>query len=157
MIRRATPSDAAAIAAIWNTAIRDTTVTFTATEKSQGEVAKLLTDATPCFVVQHATRVVGFARYFPFRGGDGYRFSAEHTVMLAQTAQGQGAGRALMGALFDHAQSSGKHTLHACISGENTDAIAFHAKLGFTTLAVLPQVGFKFGRWIDLVIMQKRL
>jgi len=100
---------------------------------------------------------LGFARYFQFRGGEGYRYSVEHTIMLADAAQGKGVGRALMAAFCDHAKMQGMHTMHAGVSAENPNAVAFHAKCGFTTLAVLPEVGFKFGRWIDLVLMQKRL
>lgn len=157
MIRRATQSDATEIAAIWNHAIRETTITFNPVEKPESEVAALLGDATPCFVYEQDGAVLGFARYFPFRGGEGYRFSVEHTIMLTDAAQGKGVGRAMMGVLCDHARASGKHMMHAGISAENENAVAFHAACGFATLAVLPEVGFKFGRWIDLVLMQKRL
>ena len=157
MIRRATTSDAAEIKAIWNHAIRETTNTFNPVEKSQAEVAQLLNIKTPCFIYARGAQVWGFARYFPFRSGEGYRFSVEHTVMLADQARGAGAGRALMEALCDHAKAAGKHTMHAAVSRENPQAVAFHAAIGFRTLAVLPEVGFKFGRWIDLVLMQKRL
>lgn len=157
MIRRATPEDALAIAAIWNHAIRETTITFNPTLKTVGEVAGLINEATPCYVYEDENTVKGFARYFPFRGGEGYRFSVEHTVMLMNAAQGKGAGRALMTALCDHAKAAGLRMMHAGISAENPKAVDFHHKCGFTTLAVLPEVGFKFGRWIDLVLMQKRL
>lgn len=157
MIRRAKRDDAAGIAAIWNHAIRETTITFTPTEKTTDEIANLINEVTPCFVLEVENKLVGFARYFQFRGGDGYRFSAEHTIMLTGRVQGQGHGRALLMALCEHAAQAGMHTMHACISGENSDAIEFHRACGFTALAVLPQVGFKFGRWIDLVLMQKQL
>jgi len=157
MIRRATPSDAPAIAAIWNQAIRDTTFTFNPVEKTDAEVALLINDLTPCFVFGNENNALGFARYFQFRGGEGYRYSVEHTIMLTDAAQGKGVGRALMAAFCDHAKMQGMHTMHAGVSAENPNAVAFHAKCGFTTLAVLPEVGFKFGRWIDLVLMQKRL
>ncbi|MDG1377220.1 MAG: GNAT family N-acetyltransferase [Yoonia sp.] len=157
MIRRAIPADAPAIARIWNQTIRATTITFNPTEKTLAEVAAALNDETPCFVFEHSGQVLGFARYFQFRGGEGYRFSCEHTILLANQLHGKGAGRALLAALCDHAKTAGMHTMHAAVSAENPGAVAFHTACGFTTLAVLPEVGFKFGRWIDLVLMQKRL
>tara|TARA_R110002051_G_scaffold104963_1_gene177814 strand:- start:30376 stop:30849 length:474 start_codon:yes stop_codon:yes gene_type:complete len=157
LIRLATYADAPAIAAIWNPVIARTTVTFTPDEKTAAQVADLIAPQTPCLVVTHAGQVVGFARYGPFRGGAGYRFSAEHTIIIHPDAQGQGSGRLLLGALCDHAKGAGIHMLHAGISAENPRAVDFHATCGFTSLAVLPEVGFKFGRWIDLVLMQKRL
>tara|TARA_R110002167_G_scaffold366284_2_gene594384 strand:- start:114677 stop:115150 length:474 start_codon:yes stop_codon:yes gene_type:complete len=157
LIRLATDADAPAIAAIWNPVIACTTITFTPDEKTAAQVVDLITPQTPCLVAVHAGQVAGFARYGPFRGGAGYRFSAEHTILLHPSARGQGIGRILLGALCDHAQGAGLHMLHAGISAENPRAVEFHASCGFRTLAVLPEVGFKFGRWIDLVLMQKRL
>ncbi|KJZ19738.1 GNAT family N-acetyltransferase [Loktanella sp. S4079] len=155
MIRAATDADAPEVAEIWNSAIRDTTITFNPDEKSVAEVAELIKNA--CFVWEYEGRVLGFARYFQFRGGAGYRFTVEHTIMLHPDAQGQGAGRKLMDAICADAKAAGMHTLFAGCSGENPDAVRFHAALGFQTVATLREVGFKFGRWIDLVLMQKHL
>lgn len=156
MIRPAVATDASAVAQIWNAAIRDTTITFNPVEKSVAEVAGMITDGR-CLIWEEAGQVLGFARYFQFRGGEGYRFTAEHTVMLHPDGQGRGGGRALMQALCDHAKAAGWHTLFAGCSAENPGAVTFHANLGFETVATLPEVGFKFDRWIDLVLMQKRL
>ena len=155
MIRPATPDDAPAIAAIWNKVIRDTTITFNPDEKTVEEVAGLI--AKNCLVWEEDGQLLGFARYFQFRGGAGYRFSAEHTILLDDAAKGRGGGRALMGALCDHARDAGMHTMFAGCSAENPGAVRFHAAMGFVTVATLSEVGFKFGRWIDLVLMQKRL
>ena len=156
MIRPATTSDAAQIAAIWNHAIRDTVITFNPVEKTVEEVAALMTPTQP-FLVWDDDGVQGFARYGQFRGGEGYRFSVEHTIMLRDTVQSKGAGRALLTVLCEKAQAAGMHMMFAGVSAENEGAVAFHSKMGFTTAAVLPEVGFKFGRWHDLVLMQKRL
>lgn len=155
MIRPATPQDAPQIAAIWNHAIRETTITFNPVEKTDAEVADLT--ARACLVWEDAGRVLGFARYFQFRGGEGYRFTVEHTIMLHADGHGQGGGRQLMAALCAHAKAAGMHTMFAGCSAENPGAVAFHAKMGFQEVARLPEVGFKFGRWIDLVLMQKIL
>lgn len=155
MIRAAIPSDAAQIAAIWNHAIRETTITFNPVEKTDEEVATLT--AQDCLVWEEAGRIMGFARYFPFRGGEGYRFTVEHTIMLHDEGHGNGAGRRLMEALCADAKAAGKHSMFAGCSAENRGAVAFHARLGFQEVATLPEVGFKFGRWIDLVLMQKFL
>ena len=155
MIRPATPQDAPAIAAIWNKVIRETTITFNPDEKTAAEVAELT--AKNCLVWEEDSQLLGFARYFQFRGGAGYRFTAEHTILLDDAAQGRGGGRALLAALCDHARDAGLHTMFAGCSAENPGAVRFHAALGFAKVATLPEVGFKFGRWIDLVLMQKRL
>ena len=81
MIRPATAADTAAIAAIWNAAIRETTVTFNPIEKTAPEVAALIA-ATPCLVWDAGGQIHGFARYFQFRGGRGYAHTAEHTILL---------------------------------------------------------------------------
>lgn len=155
MIRTATSADAPQIAAIWNHAIRETTITFNPVEKSDEEVAGLT--AQNCLVWDEDGQILGFARYFPFRGGEGYRFTVEHTIMLHAAGHGQGGGKRLMEALCAHAKAAGKHSMFAGCSAENAGAVAFHARLGFQEVATLREVGFKFGRWIDLVLMQKRL
>ena len=157
MIRAATASDAQAVAAIWNDAILNSTVTFNPDAKSVVEVADVIARTTPCLVSVVDGRVTGFARYFQFRGGAGYAQTAELTVMVAKGFRGMGTGRALVSALCDRALADGMHSIIAGCSAENPTAVKFHTQLGFQQLAVLPQVGFKFGRWIDLVLMQKML
>lgn len=161
MIRAALAGDAQAIAAIWNRVIRDTLATFTTIEKTvdglAGDIKAARAEGKPFLVVEEAGEVVGFATYSPFRGGPGYRFTMEHTVHLADAARGRGLGRALMQALEEHARAAGVHSLWAGISGENPDAVGFHAALGYAQVAQLPEVGHKFGRWMDLVLMQKIL
>ncbi len=154
-IRAAIPADAPQIADIWNHAIRATTITFNPIEKSNAEVVELI--AENCLIWEEKGQVLGFARYFPFRGGEGYRFTVENTIMLHDDGHGLGGGRALMEALFADAKAAGKHTMFAGCSAENAGAVRFHTKLGFQTVATLPEVGFKFGRWIDLVLMQRIL
>lgn len=157
ILRDAAPTDAAMICAFWNPAIRDTVITFNSVQKTQAEVAQMIA-ARPFFhVVELNGQVQGFVTYDQFRGGVGYRHTVEHTIVLAPAAQGQGAGCALMEVAVAHARAAAVHSLIAGVSGENAAGVAFHAAMGFETVATLPEVGRKFDRWMDLVLMQKRL
>ena len=153
MIRPATASDAAWIAAIWNAVIADTLVTFTTEPKTEALIADMIV-SRPVFVLPDRG---GFATYGPFRAGPGYAATVEHTILLAPQARGAGQGRALMQTLMDHARSQNLHVMVAGISGANPAAVAFHAALGFDTVAQMPQVGRKAGQWLDLILMQKQL
>lgn len=161
MIRDATPADAPAIAAIWNPIIRDTAITFNSAEKTDAEIAAMIrarqADGHGFLVAEEGGPVLGFATYAQFRGGLGYARTMEHTILLSPAAHGRGLGRALMTALEDHARAGGAVSLFAGVSAENAAGRAFHAALGFAEVAVLQRVGFKFGRMMDLVLMQKFL
>lgn len=158
MIRPAAPPDAGAIVAIWNHVIRDTTITFTTQEKTEAELCELITDRAPGFVVaEEGGEIMGFATYGLFRDGPGYAHTRELTIQLATEGQGRGLGRALMSALEAVAREDGVHVLMAGISGANPGSVAFHARLGFKTCGTLREVGRKWGRWLDLVLMQKIL
>ena len=102
-------------------------------------------------------RLLGFASAGPFRAGPGYTHTLEHSIILAEDAAGKGLGHALMARLEAEASTAGAHSLIAGISAENPRAVAFHARLGFREVGRLPEVGFKFGRWMGLVLMQKML
>lgn len=156
MIRPACAEDAPAIAAIWNRIIRETVATFTTEGKDPAAIVTSIADQ-PFWVSEDSGKVTGFATYSQFRAGPGYAHTMEHSVHITAGAQGKGIGRALMAALEGHARANSVHSLLAGISGENTSAIAFHAALGYGPTARLPQMGRKFGRWHDLVLMQKFL
>jgi phosphinothricin acetyltransferase len=160
ILRPATPADAPAIAAIWNPIIRETTVTFTTEEKTfEGLVADIALRAAlyqPFLVADH-DGVLGFATYGAFRAGPGYAHVGEHTVILGPAARGQGVGRAMLGALCDHARAAGLTQMIGGISAENATALAFHARMEFAEIARLPGVGRKFGRFIDLVLLARDL
>jgi L-amino acid N-acyltransferase YncA len=161
LIRAATPEDAGAIAAVWNPYIRDTTVTFNPVEKSTADVAQMLADRDrlghATLVAVAGVKVVGFATYAQFRSGAGYATCMEHSILLAPAARGLGAGRALMSGIMTHARNAGAHQMIAGVSAENTDGVAFHAALGFAEITRVREAGQKFGRFIDLVLMQKFL
>ena len=157
MIRNAHASDAPAIAAIWNPIIRDTAITFSSIEKSLEEVEALITDAPLCIVDEADGDVTGFAYLSQFRGGPGYARTMELSIHLAPDARGKGRGRVLMDALVDWANAEGCGSLWAGVSAENPGSVDFHHRCGFETVTVLPKVGFKFGRWLDLTLMRRAL
>lgn len=156
MIRPARPDDAGAIAAIWNHVIRDTTQTFTTAQKDVAALAAQI-GTQPFLVADDGTGVLGFVTWSQFRNGPGYAYTVEHSIHVAAGARGNGLGRALMTAAEDAARGAGLHSMIAGVAGENAGGAAFHAAIGYATIARLPQVGWKFGRWHDLVLMQKML
>ena len=157
MIRAATAADAPGIQALWNLAIRDTLITFNSVEKTLDEVREAIQSHDAFLVAQEGGMVLGYAAFGPSRAGIGYVPTKEHSIMLAPEARGRGIGRALMAQLADTARAQGVHSLIAGVSGSNPGAEEFHAALGFAKVAVVPEVGFKFDRWHDLVLMQKFL
>ena len=161
MIRPATQADIPALLAIWNPVIRHTTITFSSEEKTAASLQALIDERVAggfCFVVaERAGQVAGFATYAQFRSGNGYARTLEHTVILGPAARGLGLGRALMAAVEAHAFAGGGHTIYAAVSADNSEGIAFHAAIGYREMAVLPEAGWKFGHWIGVVLMMKKL
>nr|WP_296748386.1 GNAT family N-acetyltransferase [Thioalkalivibrio sp.] len=160
-IRYANGGDAAAIAAIWNPQIRDSAFTFDHRVYSVDDIAAMIVERQAAghvwVVVEHERHISGFASFAPFRQGDGYGRTMEHTIFLDPEAGGDGLGELLMQAVEHEARARGVHSLIACVTGENSVALKFHRNLGFATVGTIPQAGWKFGRWIDLVILQKML
>lgn len=158
IVRQAREQDAGAICGIFNPIIRHSTVTFTTVERRTETVRDDIGKRGPAFLVleQHGD-VVGFATFGSFRSGPGYVQTAEHSIHLAPSCRGRGLGRALMDRLQQVATSQGIHVLIAAISGSNPAAIAFHDAIGFDMTGRLPEVGFKAGAYLDLVLMQKIL
>lgn len=101
--------------------------------------------------------VTGFASFGDFRAWPGYRFTVEHTVHVRSDKRGQGVGTALMRPLLQRAAGLGKHVMIAGVDAENARSLAFHERLGFVRVAHFREVGFKFGRWLDLVFLQRIL
>ena len=160
-VRYANTGDAEAIAVIWNPQIRETPFTFDHDVYSVAEIAAMIAQrqdaAQAWFVVEEDGRISGFASFAPFRKGEGYGRTMEHTIFLDPEAGGDGLGELLMQAIEHEARARGVHSLIACVTGENSVALKFHRNLGFATVGMIPQAGWKFGRWIDLVILQKML
>ena len=111
-------------------------------------------------VAEHDSDVIGFAAYGDFCGSGkwpGYRYAVEHTIHVDQRWWGRGVGRSLLSALIDDAGAKGVHVMVAAIDGDNHESLRFHERLGFTTTARMPEIGTKFGRWLELVLMQRIL
>lgn len=157
ILRDATAADAEAIAAIWNREIRDGVSTFNTIEKELGAIKAATASEVVFLVAEDVGAVVGFATFGPFRGGPGYAQTMEHTIYLAEAARGMGVGRALMTRLETEAKARGVHVLVAGVGGENSGGIAFHKAMGFVEVGRMPEVGRKFDRWMDLVLLQKLL
>lgn len=157
ILRDAISADAGAIAAIWNREIRDGVSTFNTVEKELGALKAAIASEAVYVVAEEDSAVVGFATFGPFRSGPGYVHTMEHTIYLAEAARGRGVGRELMAALETAAKERGVYVLVAGVGGENSAGIAFHKAMGFVEVGRMPEVGRKFERWMDLVLLQKRL
>lgn len=161
IIRDAQASDFKRIMEIWNPIIRSDSTTFTSLEHTEHSLAGILDDKRKnefTFLVLEEDRIVqGFAYYGQFRSGVGYQHSFENTIYIASEQTGKGLGRTLMEKVEEHARCRGGHSMIAGISAENTAACSFHARLGYAEVARIPEAGYKFGRWHDLVLMQKFL
>jgi L-amino acid N-acyltransferase len=161
IVRPALDADMDQVAVIWEPILRDTTITFAGDIRTPETLIRTAADrradGREFFVAADGPQILGFATYGQFRGGSGYVTAMEHTIILAADAQGRGVGRALMAAVEDHAMAGGAHTMVAVVSGENPEAVAFHQAVGYVEYGTLPQIGRKFGRYLDAVFMVKLL
>lgn len=161
MIRPATAADAPALAALLNHWILHTAVTFNPVPKTSDDIVEMIlsksADGHAFLVAEEDGQIIGQASYGQFRGGQGYATCMEHSISLLPGTPRKGLGRALLTAVEDHARATGAHQMIAGVSGENADGQAFHARMGYQHLATIRDAGFKFGRYMDLVLMQKFL
>ena len=157
----ATEADLPAILAINNLAVAETTASWNHApaelDSRKTWFAEKLAKAQPVLVARQGGEVVGYAYYGPYRPSDGYLHTVENSIYVRHDMHGQGIGYRLMVELIERTRAEGYHVMVAGIGGENTGSIALHAKLGFVELGRMPQVGAKFGRWMDLVLMQLML
>lgn len=162
LIREANAGDAEGITAIYNDAVLHTTAIWNEQAVDVANRVSWLADRQkagyPVLVaVDDEDAVLGYASFGDWRAWDGYRHTAEHSVYVRTDRRGLGIGEALLRALMQHAQHLGKHVLVAGIEANNQASIRLHRKLGFEHAGHLKQVGAKFGRWLDLVFLQKTL
>ncbi|MFM8691944.1 MAG: N-acetyltransferase family protein [Limnohabitans sp.] len=161
-IRDALPADVAALREIYNDAVAHTTAIWNETMVDEANRLAWLQDRLgrgyPVLVATDAQdRVLGYASFGDWRAFEGFRHTVEHSVYVHRDARGSGIGRQLLQALIGRARRLGKHVMVAAIEAGNTASIGLHEQLGFVCTGRMPQVGTKFGRWLDLVFMQLQL
>ncbi len=158
LIRSSTPSDAGEIAALLNALLATTTIEWTVTPRTADDMLEWLRDHDVVLVAEEHGEVVGVAAFGWFRDvvkWPGYRFTVENTVHVRAGPMGLSVSvKPLMLALIERARESGKHTMIAAVDSTNEASIRLHQRLGFVEVAHLPEVGAKFGRWLDLVLLQ---
>lgn len=160
-IRAAHGHDLAQIMAIYNAEILTGTATWNESCKTleyfQQWFQTLKQHNFPLFVAVDldTQSIAGYADYAHYSENQGYRFTVEHSVYICPNYFRRGLAKALMQQLIEHAQAHHKHAMVARIDAENIASIQLHLNLGFYQAGFLKQVGYKFGKWRDLVIMQR--
>ena len=160
MIRLAVEADVPAILAIYAPYVENTTVSFEYDVPCRREFMQRfysITEQFPWLVWEENGEILGYAyaaRPFPRAA---YSWDAEPSIYLREDARGRGIGRKLYAALEEILKLQGYQVLYAIITQENTDSVAFHEKTGYSMLSHFPRCGYKFGRWLGVYWMEKRL
>jgi phosphinothricin acetyltransferase len=164
VVRDATQTDLPAISDLYNALISTTTVAWTEEVESLEDRAAWFEErkraGDPVLVAQEDARVIGFCSFGEFRDNKkwpGYRFTAEITIHVEGEHHGKGVGRALIDELVSRARARGLHVLVAAVDGANAQSVGFHEAMGFRVVARMPEVGWKFGGWLELVFLQRTL
>lgn len=161
LVRPATQADMPALNAIHNRAIVETAFSWAWEPMALAQRELWFADQQaadhPVLVGEADGVVAGFASYGPFRAYHGYRDTVEHSVYLDPRAHRRGLGRVLMSRLIDEARMRKMHVMVAAIALPNDASLALHRALGFEHAGVIPESGLKFGRYMDLCLMHKRL
>ncbi|WP_268799362.1 GNAT family N-acetyltransferase [Pseudomonas huanghezhanensis] len=159
LIRDALPADLPAVLAIYNDAVLNTTAIWNEQPvdlaNRQAWFDARAAQGYPILVaVDAAGDVVGYSSFGDWRPFEGFRHTVEHSVYVRADQRGKGLGPLLMQALIKRARTCDKHMMVAAIESGNAASIQLHLKTGFVTTGQMPQVGTKFGRWLDLTFMQ---
>ena len=158
-ISAAAPTQLSEIRDIYNEVIRNSTAVFSDVEVTlanrEAWFEEKRTAGFPVLAAVDPSGVVGFGTFGEFRSWPGYRFSVEHSVHVRADYRGRGVGSALVQALVREAARMQKHVMIGGIDAQNVTSISLHEKLGFQVVGELKEVGFKFGRWLDLKLMQR--
>jgi phosphinothricin acetyltransferase len=159
--RDAVEEDFPAITAIYNEVLLHSTAIYSDEPASVAQRVELWRARQqqnyPTLVACAGDSVIGFSSFGDFRARPGYRFTVEHTVHVHESWRGRGAGSSLVQALIPRAAALGKHVMLGAIDAENAASLRFHERLGFERVAHFREVGFKFGRFLDLVFVQRRI
>ncbi len=162
MVRGARPADAGAVAAIYGHHVLHGFGTFEEdpppAEEIERRIAAVVALELPYLVAEDAGRILGFAYAAPFRPRTAYRYTAEDSVYVHPDLIGRGVGRALLSQVIGACEALGLRQLTAVIGDSgNAGSIGLHRSLGFTETGIGRSVGFKHGRWVDIVWMQRPL
>jgi phosphinothricin acetyltransferase len=156
-IRLATADDAEPVMAIYNREVTGSTATFDLVPRSPDDQREWLAARSGAFsaiLAAHAGAVVGFASLSPYKERAAYRTTVEDSVYVHRDHTGRGIGRLLLSGLVDIARGSGFHSVIARIEAGGEASRALHTACGFELVGVERQVGRKFGRWLDVAVMQ---
>ena len=158
-VQPATHADLPGILEIYNEAVLNTTATYdyeprTLEHRTQW-FEERKRDDYPVFVAVESGRVIGWSALNPFHARFGYRFTAENSVYVAADMRGRGVGKVLLAPLVEGAKARGLHAIIATIDADNEASIRLHARFGFEKVGHFKQTGFKFGRWLDVVYMER--
>jgi phosphinothricin acetyltransferase len=161
-IRDAEQTDLAAVQRIYAHHVREGLASFEEVSPDQAEIARRFTAVRaaglPYLVAELDGRVIGFAYAGPFRDRPAYRYTIENSVYVVPAAVRRGAGGALLGNLIERCREGGYRQMIAVIGDrDNASSISLHERLGFRRIGRLEAVGFKHGRWVDVVLMQRAL
>jgi phosphinothricin acetyltransferase len=161
VIREVEARDIPAVAAIYGHHVLNGFGSFEETPPSAEDIARRIASVQALrlpYLVADDDGVIGFANASSFRPRPGYRFTAEDSVYVAKDATGRGVGRALLQAVIDRCAHMGLRQLMAIIGdSDNAASIGLHQALRFSRIGVARNVGYKHGRWVDIVWMQRRL
>ncbi|MFY9718674.1 MAG: arsinothricin resistance N-acetyltransferase ArsN1 family B [Candidatus Cybelea sp.] len=159
LIRSATPNDAHALAEIYRPIVEHTTISFELEAPNEAEMRARIVQIAPPYpwlVAVDGGRVSGYAYASRHRARAAYASSVDVSVYVDDVARGKGIGRALYGALFTElAQTGAFHRAFAGIALPNDSSVAFHKSFDFELVGIYREVGFKFGRWIDVAWWQR--
>ncbi len=161
-VRDAEPADLAAVQAIYAYHVETGIASFEETPPDRAEMERrwrtVREAGLPFLVAECKGEVIGFACCGPYRPRPGYRFTVEDTIYVAPDRTHRGIGRALLEALIDRCASASVRQMIAVIGdSDNLASIRLHERLGFRVVGVLRNVGFKHGRWVDSVLMQRSI
>lgn len=152
----ATPDHLTGIWEIYNEAVINTTASWdlepVSLESRRVWMAERQAAGFPILVAERDGEVLGFASYGTYRAKAGFDTTVEHSIYCAPAARGLGVGTQLMEQLIERARQVGIHVMLGVLDADNTASLSFHRRFGFVESATVPEVGYKFGRWLTMTI-----
>lgn len=160
LVRDAREADLPAVRAIFNHWIEHSTASFRTVPDTEAQTRAWFDGrgpGHPVLVAEEAGEVVGWASLNPHKPTGGHRHTVELSVYLSDGARGRGLGRTLLAALLVRARAAGHHAVLGGVCTEQEASVRLHEAMGFTKVAHYREVGFKFGRWLDVAYFEKLL